>query len=427
MENLKIILGQDIGNGYMKGSAKADGLDVTEIDYQSTVALAINPVSFKVEPDNTTEVERTINDIFNNMDASFNSPLITTRYNYIFGSRAIAEYPDGVDQFDVSNLRESKARVELSYILLLGTIAGLALKSYYAINKKLPDEAINTTVDVALALPINEYIQEKDEYPNILKQCSRHVVQIHNFKVPQNTIDINISFGEITVLAEGSAAQLAIVKSDKEFLEGLLDEARKTNDMLDNIKVEDIIKNVNSVGIDIGEGTVNYPVFINGSFSAKLSHTLYKGYGSVLDNAIEELANETGSKKHIYSNRKELNDFLTLDIYKRATTENQRKIANLKLAEQRMIFSKEITQVLARLLSKVGVVDVVYVYGGAADVMKDELYKKLITIVANANPNAPVLYMDEKHCRILNRDGLFKCALMKSNKQANANNSPKKK
>lgn len=412
MKNMQIILGQDIGNGYMKGTAQVNGSNTIEIDYQSAVSLALQPVTFKVEPDNTQEVEKIIDDIYNYMDASFNSPLIVNKYNYFFGRRGITEFSETVRQFNVTAMRAGKAQDELSSIVLLGTIAGVALKTYYKENKKLPTDDINVNVNIALALPINEYIEEKDTYPAKLTTCSRHTVHIHNFNVPQNTININIKFDDVTVLAEGSAAQLAIVNSDDAFIQDLLNDAIKNNPELKELTVNDIVQGDNTVGIDIGEGTVNFPVFSEGSFSPKLSYTFTKGYGSVLDNAIEAIKREHGANRHIYKSRKELNNFLAKEVT--GTKKLQRQVADLKIAEQREIFSSEIIEELSHVLSEMGSVDVVYVYGGAATVMRNDLYSKLLPIVARCNPLAPILYVGKDYCRVLNRDGLFACALIKS-------------
>lgn len=61
-----ILVGMDIGNGYLKGTAiVSDGKNSIDIDYQSVSSLAIDPVSFGIDPDNKADVDEVINDIFN--------------------------------------------------------------------------------------------------------------------------------------------------------------------------------------------------------------------------------------------------------------------------------------------------------------------------------------------------------------------------
>ena len=413
-----ILVGMDIGNGYLKGAAiVSDGKDSIDIDYQSVASLAIDPVSFGIDPDNKTDVEETVNDIFNCLDASFNTPLVSDRYRHIFGRQGIVHYPEGVRQFDVTLNRIGKAKDELSSILCLGTIAGIALKDYYVKNGELPTEDIDVAARIALALPIDEYIEEREAYPAKLCSCERHTVEIHNFNVRQNTINVNIRFDDVAVLAEGSAAQIAIVSNGKVFIQNLLDQAKQLNSVWEPITADDIIAGDSTVGIDIGEGTVNYTVFADGTFSPKLSATFTKGYGSVLDSAISAIKKESGARKHIYKNRKELINFLGKEVT--GTKKLQREVADTKIAEQKKIFANEIVAHLSEVLSSVGSIDVIYVYGGGANAMREDLYKNLIPTVAASNPLAPILYMEKDYCRILNRDGLFSCALARSQKTSN--------
>lgn len=410
-----VLVGMDIGNGYLKGTAViSDEEGSIDVDYQSVVSLAIDPVSFGIDSDNKTEVEETVNDIFNCLDASFNTPLVSDRYRHIFGRQGIVHYPESVRQFDVTLNRIGKAKDELSSILCLGTIAGIALKNYYAKNGGLPTDDIDVTARIALALPIDEYIEERDAYPAKLCRCDRHTVEIHNFNVKQNTINVNVKFEDVAVLAEGSAAQIAIVSNGSVFIQNLLDQAKQMNSAWNAITADDIIMGDSTVGIDIGEGTVNYTVFADGTFSPKLSNTFMKGYGSVLDSAISAIRKESGARKHIYKNRKELNNFLSKEVT--GTKKLQREVADTKIAEQKKIFAGEIVAHLSEVLSSVGSVDVVYVYGGGANAMRSDLYEKLIPVVAVANPLAPILYMEKDYCRTLNRDGLFSCALARSRK-----------
>ena len=96
-----ILAGMDIGNGYLKGTAVVSGgRDSIDIDYQSVASLAIDPVSFGIDPDNRADVEEAVNDIFNCLDASFNTPLVSDRYRHIFGRQGIVHYPEGVRQFE---------------------------------------------------------------------------------------------------------------------------------------------------------------------------------------------------------------------------------------------------------------------------------------------------------------------------------------
>jgi len=62
-------------------------------------------------------------------------------------------------------------------------------------------------------------------------------------------------------LAEGSAAQIAIVSNRAVFIQNLLNQAKQLNSVWEPITADDIIAGDSTVGIDIGEDTVNYTVF----------------------------------------------------------------------------------------------------------------------------------------------------------------------
>ncbi len=69
-------------------------------------------------------------------------------------------------------------------------------------------------------------------------------------------------------------------------------------------------------------------------------------------------------------------------------------------------------------MSKAGaVVEVVYIYGGGATPIRDELYRKLMeTMRVNQQENVIMLYMDSQWSRYLNREGLLVIANTKAEK-----------
>ena len=123
-----ILAGLDIGNGYVKGMATMVGQEngPTGIDFPSGVVHIFTSNDMKTKPD---EIPAVMADIYNEMDVSFSSPVVTNTGRMLFGIRGI-KTGFSVDEFDVS-LHESKALNELSYILALGNLAGKALQSYW--------------------------------------------------------------------------------------------------------------------------------------------------------------------------------------------------------------------------------------------------------------------------------------------------------
>ena len=168
---------------------------------------------------------------------------------------------------------------------------------------------------------------------------------------------------------------------------------------------QDILAATNTVGIDIGEGTVNFPVFQDGRFNPDASMTFAKGYGTVLEQARERLQ----EKNMPFNSRKALADFLL----KKPTALNQARYAKIAqiVREEIQGFSIEVTQEFRKVISRVGsYTEVVYVYGGGASAVKEILYPELIDVAKNLGGDDvayPILYLDSRYSRYLNREGLY--------------------
>jgi len=399
---MKIIAGLDIGNGYVKGSASTAGRQ-SGIDFPSTVAYVTNMHDIKPSPEAISGI---VDDIFNQMDASFASGLVkdgSTRR--LFGRRGL-ESGLPVEEFDVySHL--SKASQDLSGILVLGCIAGKAVQDYWNEKKSLPS---NITVDatVALALPITEYKKYREEYAaHFMKD--RHVVTIYNFA---QLITVEITFSNVQVLAEGAAAQFAIVSKGENVMNAMLTDIRKRGIALDGITANDVIAAKNIIGIDIGEGTVNFPVLVEGQFNPDSSVTFNKGYGSVLARAMDRL-DELG---YPFNSRKELADFISTQPSNLTRARYNRVMGIIE--EEKVSFAKEVSMQFVKVLSRVGSrAEVVYVYGGGATAVKDVLYPELLSAAKTfGQEDYPVLYLDSKYSRYLNKEGLYMIAEIFSKK-----------
>ena len=121
-KTISLLAGLDIGNGYVK--AKINGGEA--IDLPSVVACVTSTHDIKAE-----DVKAVVDDIFNHMDASFDSPLIETPGSRRFFGRRGITAGMSIQEFDVFS-HVSKANNDLSGILVLGTLAGYALQQYYA-------------------------------------------------------------------------------------------------------------------------------------------------------------------------------------------------------------------------------------------------------------------------------------------------------
>lgn len=396
MNNINIIAGLDIGNGYVKGSASnANGTKHTSIDFISGVAYETNPADLKVTGD---AVASTVVNIFNEMEASFDTPLVKDSIHRLFGTRGVSS-GNSIEEFDV-NSALSKANQPLSAILTLGCIAGKALQVYYEENGKLPEDTIPVTVGLGLALPISEYKSYRKQYAANLKGY-KHLVCIHNFEHP---VRFEITVTDVQVLAEGASAQYAISAKGEPLMNAMLADARSKGEQLEGITAADVLNAKNTIGIDIGEGTVNFPVFQNGKFNPDASVTLTKGYGTVLEKSVERL----NALSFMFGNRKSLSEFI--QTKPNALNRSRHDTANAIIAEEIHGFAQELCQSFIKVLGRAGAyAEVIYVYGGGATPVKDVLYEMLIETAKGLSGGIgyPVLYLDSRYSRYLNREGLY--------------------
>lgn len=402
MESIKIIAGLDIGNGYVKGATKANDADNVNVDIPSCVATVPNPTDLAA-----VDVASEIENIFDRATMTFDSPLVTgifaTTRSYL-GRRGV-ESGKSIAAFDIES-HVSKAEQPLSAVLVLSIVAGAALQNYYRTNKKLPTETIQVESRTALALPITEYKKYRDVFSNGFTKTS-HFVCFHNFETP---VRVEIKFSKVSVLAEGASAQVAIVSKGETFMNALLKDVRSNGIKLEGINAKDILEATGTLGIDIGEGTVNFPVFTGTHFNTDFSASLSKGYGTVLENSLAPLQ----AANNVFHDRKSLSEFLQTvpSALKRHKFDSAMAIVTAESMTLVDAIVKEFTSILNKAN---GQIEVVYVYGGGASPLREALYPALIQAAKqfSAGDEFPIMYLDSKYSRFLNREGLFQLAVRK--------------
>lgn len=391
---IKLTSGLDIGNGYVKGSVA--GTDVSNIDIPSSVAYVTSTHDIKTS---LAEAGELIADIYNHMDASFISPLVEDNNRRIFGRRGL-QSGMSIEEFDVYS-HISKAKQPLSAILTLGCLAGKVLQEYWNKYNKLPTDTVEATVRVALALPIGEYKKFRKPYADGYKNAV-HTVDIHNFEQPVRVV---LHFEDVQVIAEGASAHYAITAKGEKLMDAMLADVRRMGEPLEGITSADVLSATNIVGVDIGEGTVNFPVFQSGKFNPDTSITFDKGYGAVLNSALERL--QDGG--YPFSSRKELQDFLNTPPT--ALNKRRYKIIQDIVDEEISAFVNDVAMQFSKVMTRVGsYIEVVYVYGGGATPVRNELYPALIEKAKSFGGGEvlyPILYLDSRYSRYLNREGLF--------------------
>lgn len=407
---IKITSGLDVGNGYVKAAMRGSDGKVDKFDIPSGVALVTGSVDIPT-PDSAA-AEITGADFFNELDLTFATEAIGSTHRHLFGKRALRARTPRFEEFDVvSGL--SKAQQELSRVLVLGLIAGKAVRDYVANTGSLPADQIDVEARVALALPIDEFREHRIGFAETFKR-GQHLVTVRNFETP---VIVKIVFADVQVAAEGSSGQFAIRQLGPEFADAMIEDVRAHGQALEGITGKDIFEASSTVGIDIGEGTVNFPVYSNAKFNVDASRTFDQGFGTVLNNSLTPLK-KAGLG---FKSRKALAEYLvsTPSALKRAEHEKVTAI----VAEQADLFSEQVVEEFRKILAEVGRdTEVVYVFGGGSGSVQQQLHPRLIEVVPEGTP---VLFLDVRFSRHLNREGLLIAATMVEEQQAPAKTGKK--
>lgn len=397
--------GLDIGNGYVKALVKNPALDdkAQPVDMPSTAAVITNSADVRITE--SSAVAKEFEDIYNVLEISIDSPLVDDKETHMYVGKRAVKSGKSLQEFNLREARRSKSETELSAILTLSSIAAKVLSDYYNKNGRLPekDEVLSVDAKLAVSLPIAEYKLNKHVVPRNYMAKS-HLVRIHNF---QNVIRVDIHVTSVEVAPEGASAQFAIASKGEKFMKALVANMVKHGiEIPDDITANDIIAASGIIGIDIGEGTVNFPIYQDLKFNPDASTTFNKGYGSVMDEAVARLS-QMGRP---FDSRKKLVEWMIEAKDKALMRSKYREVMDIVNTEIN-IFTDELVRQFSSVLERNGAfAEVVYVYGGGATPVQESLYPKLIKAIQRTfgeHAFMPVLYLDSSYSRCLNRDGLY--------------------
>ena len=412
-KTIQLTGGIDVGNGYVKGVIRGEvhGKEVFDtIDLPSAVVSTSRSTPKVPEADSDAFKIVVEDDFYNRVAASFTTPLIGHSDLRTFGRAALSTPGSKFTQFEVVGSR-SKADQELSSVLVLGVFAAKALRDYVREHGALPDRELRATVRAGLALPIAEYVQRRSAYAaqfvGLLGAADPtvHLVTVKNFSTP---VTVRLQFEDVQVLPEGASAQFAITDKGAPLAQALLDDLRASDPeeaaRLQGVTAELLVGVRNTVGVDVGEGTVNFPVFTDGAFNSEAASTLDQGYGTALTNALDRMST-SGDKDLRFKNRKALADFLQQEpsVFLQGRFDRARGYVD----EEAEYLAEEIGARFEDVLAEVGgTTEVVYVYGGGSGPIKEILRP----VLQKAAGGIPVLYLDAAYSRHLNREGLYLAA-----------------
>ncbi|KIF04508.1 hypothetical protein PL81_18465 [Streptomyces sp. RSD-27] len=395
--------GIDVGNGYVKGVIQNTKREIfDEIDLPSAV-VSTSRTSPKVPLPDADAASVMAGDFYNQIDCSLTTTLVAASDRRIFGRAALSVRGSKFTEFEVLG-KHSKADQELSKVLVLGVFAAKALRDYVRENGALPGHELRVQVRAGLALPISEFVARRHAYAaefiGLLGSSDPavHLVTIKNFSTP---VSVRLQFVDVQVMAEGASAQFAITDKGEPLAQALLDDLRTRDaSVVEGVSASDLVAVQNTIGVDVGEGTVNFPVFTDGRFNPEAAATLDEGYGTALMNAMERMSESDATLQ--FSSRKQLADFLHAKPSVLVKNRHQRAAGFVE--DEAAYLVDEIASSFGDVLSQAGATtEVVYVYGGGSGPIKHLLHPALL----KAAGDVPVLYLDSSYSRHLNREGLY--------------------
>ncbi|GAB2023685.1 ParM/StbA family protein [Pseudolactococcus yaeyamensis] len=369
----------DLGNGYVKGNVNGEVLS-----FPSVVAT---PKKSSLEV-SEAETDEMMDRLIDKMAVSFISEAVSSTKPYIFNEQALSSGRPLLE-FNVFD-KITKAQNDLTTILILATIAQNALVSQYKQTGQLGNVAVEAKL--VTALPIDEIKLYKQAFIQKLAQ-QEHTIVFNNF---YKKVTVTINFEKIMVISEGEAAQYALKLANEQFKAVIEKECRNKQPELD-MSVDDILSAKNTLGIDIGEGTIDFPVFNDGKFNQEASSSINVGFGNLLEAVADDLN---------YPSRKTITEFLQRDVT--AITQNKRNKIMIALEDNSEDFVDTINKAITKVISKTGEnLEAIFVYGGGATPLESLLFDRIKAHAASASDNdVPIVYLDSQYSRMLNLSGL---------------------
>lgn len=397
---LTLNFANDLGYSSIKGSINDQALRVPSLIAIQRPQNIAKPVTF----DQVADQDHYFAHLLKHMDVSISSPAVKLSGRFFVGERAVTE---GISTraFDVNDFT-GKSDSDLSLILTLSTLANFAVKQAYDQSLDLTQQ-LDVTVNMATALPITEG-QRSQATENYARRYFNgpHIVTVQNFAQP---IVVKLTFNRVYVGLEGELAQIAI--NNAPTLQPKLAQALMADfgahypDFKDQVDAQALTGLQNVLGIDVGEGTTDYPVIVNGHANPNASTSLNAGYGTALQEAVG-LLQQAGMN---IRTRGELNRFLSQQVSPLAKA--RQDFAREKVYDQLTDLADQIIDTVSETLAHANAdLDVVYLYGGGstplltATDIRDRLMAKLRGFAGGFD--IPVVCVPENFADQLNLDGL---------------------
>lgn len=301
---------------------------------------------------------------------------------YYVGSKALKDDTSRVEEIRIGR-GNKKSDNKIVFISALARIAAFAVKKAYKENK-LNCTQIKATVDMGLALPINQYDkhqveQYKDEFLG-----KKHIVAVILPEKDEVIVELNFVF--VHTIAEGVDTIF--------YLENAEDEVFANTDK----KItKDTFKNENKkiLHLSIGEGTTEDPITYGEEFEIEKSGLPF-GVGEAIDRVTEDF----NIKFHKNYTRQTINDILIRRSGKFYAPVIELFEEYIEETSEKIIY--EVTKKLENTSSEI---EIMVVYGGGSILMREYLEPKLKELCDREY--IQLLYLDKKYAIDAEVRGLY--------------------
>lgn len=393
---LHVAVAHDGGNGYMK-----DAINGRRFIFPSVLARVLpgNEPS-RINASNFDNVHTLLEHFVNHMDITVQSGGVKENGRYLVGYAAQNSGSTLVN-FNV-NSTQGKHSSDVSIVSLLALVAYDQLYQYQRRHHSLPS-SLGICVDkMVTALPIEEVKIHgvRDEYINRFIQQD-HVIIINSFNQP---ISVHIHFDKVDVQPEGVIAQYGLIgntAANTGFRNDSLFDKFRERYGYQSFTGKDILKAGNILGIDIGDGTVDFSVLNGTSPVPQLNSSIFMGIGNVTENAADALHQK-------YPMLGKINRQTYMKIARRGQDRESQAFRDF-LNEQFVTLDDQIVEQVQTIYAKLNnQIDMIVVSGGGATALKNNFASRLSQTIDNLSPfgAVPILWVPPKYAQTLNLDGL---------------------
>lgn len=389
-------LAHDSGNGYMK-----DRIDDQVTIFPSVLARFLPGMqNTVVKSDDTVAVKRFFEEPLQNMDITVQSNGINNNGRYLVGNSAACS-GSSLLTFNVSSI-EGKNSSDIGIIAALSLISYHALTEYFWQSNVIP-ESLNVVVpNMATDLPIDEIKNHnvRETYVSRFKD-NKHVVVINNF---DNPITVSVTFKNISLQPEGVIGEKGLILSAEKERSYRDDEVFlpvKTQYNLEHFNGKSLYDAGNVIGVDIGDGTVDFSCMNKLVTLPNMNDSLNIGIGNISEDAIKAL-------HQAYPSIKKMNRQKFMEIVNRGVDEESRTFKQY-LEEQAVAINQEIIEKVKTLYSRLDQqLGMIVVSGGGAATLQSSLNPALISTLDEIDifNKTKIFWVDKKFAQTLNLDGL---------------------